>query len=426
MIIDFTIANFRSIREKQTFSLYAESPSNHLSDNIAYPDKGKIGVFRTAGVYGANASGKSNLLLAFVALQYIVCHSGDLKDGEEIPCYEPFTLSESTKDAPVEFEIEFFSKDNTRFIYSVAFDATRIVTESLDFYPSRSKANIFNRNDRDTWEDITFGNHYKGGKKRLAFFDNNAYISKSGNSADSPELVRSIFNYFRVDFFHLGVDERIGLSQWKDNKALVSSVASILSKVDTGIYDINFRENDISRIKLPHDIPESVKKKILDAESKKPIFIHKGDNEYQEEFTENMESSGTIKLFRMLPVLIEAFDDGGVLLLDELDNSFHPHIAELIIKLFNNPDVNKNNAQLIFSTHNINLMNPEILRRDQIWLTEKKSGETLFSSLDEFDKTSVKMDSPFGKWYGEGRFGAIPSIDIGAISKIIVDRISNA
>jgi len=137
-----------------------------------------------------------------------------------------------------------------------------------------------------------------------------------------------------------------------------------------------------------------------------------------------MESAGTIKLFKMLPILIDAFEDGGVLLLDELDNSFHPHLAELVIKLFNDPNVNKNNAQLIFSTHNINLMSPELLRRDQIWLTEKTNGATLFYSLDEFDKNSVKMDSPFDKWYGDGRFGAIPSIDIEAISKIISDRVS--
>lgn len=424
MIIDFTISNFRSIREKQTFSLFAESSSSHLAENVARPGDGKIGVLRTAGIYGANASGKSNLLLAFEALRYIVCSSGDLKDGDNIPCYEPYMLAATSKKAPIEFEIEFFSKDGVRYIYKVAFNSKRILSESLDFYPSRSKANLFKRDEKDNWESVTFGGHYKGGKKKFAFFDNNSYISKAGNSADAPDLIRSIFNYFRLELFHLGVNQRIGMFRWKENQELVNSIADILSKIDTGIFGVSFKEQDVTDIKLPSDIPDAIRKRILESESKKPVFLHKGENGYQEEFTEEMESAGTTKLFNMLPMLIEAFDDGGILLLDELDNSFHPHIAELIIKLFNDSNVNKNNAQLIFSTHNINLMSPDLLRRDQIWLTEKNNGETLFISLDEFDKNTVKIDSPFSKWYGDGRFGAIPAIDAGAIADIIKDRIS--
>jgi AAA15 family ATPase/GTPase len=424
MIIDFTISNFRSIREKQTFSLFAESSSSHLAENVARPGDGKIGVLRTAGIYGANASGKSNLLLAFEALRYIVCSSGDLKDGDNIPCYEPYMLSATSKNAPIEFEIEFFSKDGVRYIYKVAFNSKRILSESLDFYPSRSKANLFKRDEKDNWESVTFGGHYKGGKKKFAFFDNNSYISKAGNSADAPDLIRSIFNYFRLELFHLGVNQRIGMFRWKENQELVNNIAEILSKVDTGIFGVSFKEQDVTDIKLPSDIPDAIRKRILESESKKPVFLHKGENGYQEEFTEEMESAGTTKLFNMLPMLIEAFDDGGILLLDELDNSFHPHIAELIIKLFNDSSVNKNNAQLIFSTHNINLMSPDLLRRDQIWLTEKNNGETLFISLDEFDKNTVKIDSPFNRWYGDGRFGAIPAIDAGAIADIIKDRIS--
>lgn len=424
MIIDFTISNFRSIREKQTFSLYAESSSTHLSDNIAYPGEGKIGALRTAGIYGANASGKSNILLALKALQYIVNRSGDLKDGDAIPCYAPFLLSENTKNAPIEFEIEFFLHDAVRFIYCVSFDALKIISESLDFYPSRTKANLFKRTQDDNWETISFGGLYKGGRKKFAFFDNNSYLSKAGNSADAPEIVRSVFNYLRLNIFSLGVGEIAGTLDWKDNQELVDDISMILSKVDTGIDGIKFKEQDIKNLKFPKDMPESIKKRILDSEKRQTIFLHKGENDYQAEFTKDMESLGSIKLFNILPILFTTFEHGGILLLDELENSFHPHIAELIIKLFQNPKVNKKNAQLIFSTHNINLMSPELLRRDQIWLTEKVKGETQITSLDEFDKSTVKMDSPFSKWYEDGRFGAIPNIDVTAISEIISNRIS--
>jgi hypothetical protein len=426
MIVDFTLSNFRSIRKKQTFSFFAESSSNHLADNIAKPGDGKIAIHRTAGVYGANASGKSNLLMAFNALKYIVCSSGDLKDGEKIPCYEPYLLSDSSKNSPVEFEIEFFSKNNKRYLYSVSFSSKRIISESLDYYPSRSKANIFRREEGDSWEDVSFGGHYTGGKKKFAFFDNNSYISKAGNSADAPELIRSIFNHFRKNILLLGVNQRVSNSSWREDLDIVRTVSSILSKVDTGITDISFKETDISNINFgfPDDMPDSLKKQIIDSETFRPVFSHRGKGDIRVEFTEEMESSGTIKLFNMFPVLINALKNGSTILMDELDNSFHPHIAELIIKLFNDPNINKHNAQLIFSTHNVNLMSPELLRRDQIWLTEKKHGETSFYSLEEFDKKSVKIDSPFSKWYSEGRFDAIPSIDIGAISEQIIKMVS--
>lgn len=421
MIIDFTVSNFRSIRERQTFSLLAESASSHLSESIIKPGNGEIGILKTAGIYGANASGKSNLLQAFWALRYLVCLSGDLKDGDPIPCYEPFRLSESTKRAATEFEIEFFLKDKLRFIYSVSFNSNKIISESLDFYPSRSKANIFKRSDSDKWDDVKFGTNYKKGKRKFAFFDNNTYISKAGNSADAPELIRSIFNYFRTGIFKLGVNEQVEILRWKENHKLVDRIALILKSIDFGINGISFRERDPLNIKLPDNMPEFFRKTYIDSMSKETIFLHRGENGIQEEFTEKMESAGTIKIFHLLPLLLGAFQDGGVLIIDELDNSFHPHIAELIIKLFNDPKININNAQLIFSTHNIVLMSAELLRRDQIWLTEKKDGETKFYSLDDFDKSVVKMDSPFSKWYEEGRFGAIPSIDILTISEILKD-----
>lgn len=421
MIIDITITNFRSIRDRQTISLCAESTPNHLKNNVAYPGDGKIGVLKTCGVYGANASGKSNLLLAFEALRYIICRSGDLKDGDEIPCYEPFKLSPTKPLEPVEFEIEFFCPDAKRYLYSVSFDSHSILTESLDFYPGRIKANLFNREEGDDWKEIKFGTHYKGGKKRIAYFKNNSYLSKAGNSPDASEIVKNIFNYFRKDIFHLGVGERVAMFDWKDNSETVKKISKLLCYIDTGISEVEFKDGDLNEdeIRFPPSIPETIKNKILKDKRKKAYFLHKDQKGSLVKFTEEMESSGTIKLFNTLPLLLEAFEDGGVLILDELDNSFHPHVAEFLISLFNTPEVNTNNAQLIFTTHNINLMSPELLRRDQIWLTEKEDGASSFHSLDEYDRSKVKSNSPFRKWYEEGRFGAIPRINKEKISEIL-------
>ncbi|TQV84814.1 ATP-binding protein [Exilibacterium tricleocarpae] len=421
MIIDITIANFRSIKEKQTISLCAESTPRHLKNNIAFPGDGKIGVLKSCGVYGANASGKSNLLLAFEALRYIICRSGDLKDGDEIPCYEPFKLSASEPLKPVEFEIEFFGPDARRFLYAVSFDSNSIITESLDFYPGRIKANLFKREEGDSWQDIKFGTHYKGGKKRVACFRNNSYLSKAGNSADASEVIQGIYNYFRKDIFHLGAGQQVAMFDWKDDSEIVQKISKLLCHIDTGIVEVEFKDSefDDGGIDFSSSVPEPLRKKILKDRRRKAYFSHKDQNGGVVKFTEEMESSGTVKLFNTLPLLLEAFEYGGVLLLDELDNSFHPHVVEFLISLFNSSEVNTNNAQLIFTTHNINLMSPNLLRRDQIWFVEKENGASLFHSLDEYDKSKVKSNSPFRKWYEEGRFGAIPRINKEKISEIL-------
>ncbi|WP_231914790.1 ATP/GTP-binding protein [Methylomonas sp. DH-1] len=434
MIIDFTVTNFCSIKEEQTFSLYAETPGSYLIENIVHPADDKVGVLKCAGLYGANASGKSNLLLAFHALQFIIVGSGELKEGDKIPCYDPYLLSEANKSSPTRFEIEFFapSAENNqykliRYRYCVAFTANRIIEERLVFYPTGQQASVFDRGISDTWQTISFGSLYKGGKKRLPFFENNTYISKAGDSADSPQMIRNVYNYFRKKLHHFAVNERKVKLNWFEEPSLVKKVSALLSLVDTGISNIRFQEKSESDdIKLPDGLPEEIKVRILKDIKNKPFFAHLADDGMSEYFEEEKESAGTRKFFDFAPIFIEILSNGGVLIMDELDNSMHPFMVELIIKLFNDPNVNKGNAQLIFSTHNINLMSPELLRRDQIWLTEKNKGSTQFFSLDDFDKKRVKPQSPFSQWYLEGRFGGIPSINYQGIVNLLMSGETNA
>ena len=420
MIIDFTISNFRSIKDEQTLSLYAENVGTHLTENTCYPANDKIGVLKSVGLYGANASGKSNILLAFWAMRHIICNSGDLKEGELIT-HEPFLLSETTKLLPTRFEIEFIASE-LRYRYEVSFTHKVIEEESLIFYPSSQPATIFKRVKEDTWETIKFGSLYKGGKKRIPLFVNNAYLSKAGDSADAPEMIRSIYNYFRKNIIHLGVNENILGLNWFDDSKLVKKVGGLLSLVDTGISQVGLeKRTDTDIVDTSHlldHMPEEVKNAFLKNLTHKFIFSHNTDSGDMVSFDEKKESDGTRKLFKLAPLFLSALEDGGILIIDELDNSMHPFMAELIIKLFNDPRVNKGNAQLIFSTHNINLMSPELLRRDQIWFTEKNKGATTCYSLDNFDKKKVKPQSPFNLWYAEGRFGAVPAINYEGIVEL--------
>ena len=419
MIIDFTITNFRSIRDEQTFSMFADNPGSHLVDNIAYPAGEKIGVLKSAGIYGANASGKSNILLAFEALQYLIVASGDFKEGDAIKCYEPYRLSGKTKTAPVRFEVEFCTPNGVRYIYKIGFTSQRIVEEQLSFYPSAKAALIFDRSEKDTWKTIKFGGLFTGGRKQLPFFANNAYLSKAGDSADTPELVRNVYNYFRNDILRLGLNEEVHFDDWIEDKVLFGKVSALLGFVDTGVDGVVLREKEVDpeSVTFPDTMPVSMRNSLLRRMKRQFLFAHATDGKEPELFDLRLESSGTQKLFRLAPLIIDALDSGGVLIVDELDHSMHPFMVELILRLFNDPEVNKGHAQLIFSTHNVNLMDPEQFRRDQIWLTEKNQGATRLFSLDDFDKKKVKPTSPFNRWYAEGRFGAVPKIDYRSIVK---------
>jgi len=425
MIIDITIENFRSIRERTTFSLFAEHPGRHLTENIAHPSNDKIGVLKTAGIYGANASGKSNLLLAIWALRYIICESGSLKDGDEIACYEPFLLSEETENAPVRFEVEFFAPDNVRYLYKVSFTKSKIENEQLTGYASGQPALLFSRKESDTWETIKFGTTFKGGRKRMPFFSNNTYLSKAGNSADAPESIRSIFNYFRGKMVHLTPGRYFippssyNINKWAKDKTFMQLLSSLLYFTDTGISGVRVEERDTASLKLPEDIPDEFKEQIRNDMKWNFLFSHTTEEDKIVHFDINQESGGTQRLFALAPMILHSLDEGLVVLLDKLETSMHPFMAELIIRMFNDPDVNPGKAQLIFTTHNVHVMSSDLLRRDQVWFSEKEEGASRYFSLNDFDKNKVKANSPFSRWYLEGRFNAIPTIDYRKIADII-------
>lgn len=418
MIVDFTIKNFRSIKSEQLISFYADKkPKNHAG-NISYIEE-DLGILKTCAIYGSNAAGKTNVILAFEALQKLIIGSGDLKDEDPIECYEPYLLSESTSKQPTRFEIEFYI-DSLRYTYQIEYNRYEIMFEKLDYYPTARAANLFTRTSSSDWKSVKFGEHFKGGKKQIAFFRNNSYLSKAGNTPDSPEIARKIFNYFRGNTETLLVDQVVGVFGWDENEKTVKIVNSFLSNVDLGIDSFGIEKNtDIENIDFTNNIPESMQKKLRLEFSKKEYFYHQNNKGELVRFESDKESSGTNRLFKLLPFFIQVLQDGSILFVDEIESSFHPHIAELIIKLFNDPLVNKKNAQLIFTTHDLTLMGSDTMRKDQIYLTEKDQvNGTQLHCLDSYN-SDLKDTSPFAKWYDEGRLGAIPKINYRGISDSI-------
>ncbi|WP_440856573.1 AAA family ATPase [Pseudomonas syringae] len=410
VIVDFTVKNFRSLRDEAVLSMHVENPKKHLIGNISYPLDDRLGLLRTAAIYGANASGKSNVLLALSALKWIIRESGSLKEDASIATYEPFLLSPETREAPVTFEIEFVIPNNYRYIYIISFTRNKIVYESLDFYPSRQKANVFLRKEEDTWETISFGSHYKGGSKKIPIFSNNSYLSAAGNNASTPKLIKTVYNYFKR-ILTMGNSKELPVAELYESDVILKFTGAFLKLTDTGVTSITKKESDLESLKsLSKSMPQKFRDSLLLKHKFEFTFTHESEDGESFVLPLAEESEGTQQLFRLLPIILTTFMMGGVLVIDEIENSFHPHIAELIIGLFNNPDVNSQNAQLIFSTHDIQLMSPKNLRRDQIWFTSKTKGASTLSSLDEFDKETVTASSPYNNWYNEGRFGAVPII----------------
>ncbi|EMU6896024.1 ATP/GTP-binding protein [Serratia bockelmannii] len=426
MIVSLKIENFLSIRDEVEFSLRASNDGKHLPAHVYIPEGGQQGILKSIGMYGANASGKSNVLKAFTALKYLVRRSGDLKNGDRIPCYQPYKLSQNTKVAPTKFTVEFLSDKDTRFIYSVSYNSHEILTESLDYYPSRSKANLFYRSENDDWESIKFGGHYKGGSRRIAFFKNNSYLSKAGNNASSPELIKDVYEYFGLKIVNIGIHSGLSISDVDDLEAregMTKNISTFLSLIDTGVKSIELKDVDTSDIKIPEGIPEEMRQAILDENRFNIVFSHEADDGRDEYFQEHEESDGTQRLLSVSPLLIVALKFRTIVVFDELDNSLHPHIADMIIRLFNDPRVNKHGSQLIFSTHNMQLMTPEKMRRDQIWFSEKRNGITNVYSLDDFDKNKVKSNTPYSKWYDDGRFGGVPHLNYSKVVEFLLSDV---
>ncbi|GFM73012.1 hypothetical protein PSCICL_40040 [Pseudomonas cichorii] len=399
--------------------MHVENPKSHLLDNIAYPRDDGIGVLKTAGIYGANASGKSNILQGLSALRWLITSSDSLREHKKIVCYEPYLLAGHTRNAPISFEVEFIISGKHRYIYAISYDSTEIISESLDFYPSRQKANIFNRPAGSTWDTITFGSYYKGGVKKIPHFKNNSYLAVAGNNAAAPDIIRDVHKYFsRIIKF--GLSRSFPVSSIYHNERVLNMSTDFIKSLDTGVTAISKEENHTPEsLKALSPFPKHIREQILEDHKYKFLFRHKDEDGGYVNFEQEKESDGTQQLFRLFPAIISSLRLGGILIIDELESSFHPHIAELVIDLYNNPDINIYNAQLLFTTHNLQLMSPKVFRRDQIWFASKTNGASKLFSLDEFDKGTVTTSSPYGNWYGEGRFGAIPEINKSQIFSMI-------
>jgi len=412
MLIEFRVGNYLSFKDIVTFSMEAASISEHEEDNVF--DFGKYKLLKSAVVYGANASGKSNLIKAMSRMKNLVQFSVNEDQAEKLIGVEKFRLSTETENKPSFFEIVFIH-DQKKFRYGFEVDYDRIHSEWLFFIPSRTEARLFVREGKDIKIGTTYFKEGKGIEDKTR--PNALFLSVVAQF--NGEISTQILMWFRRFNIISGLDDtnyKIFTLDQFEKEDFKQKHLQYLKIADIGIDDEDIRRID------PSELPEGVKSLLSrmtksEPKSTKGYAISTFHNKYnkneklphKEEFSLVSESDGTQKFFGLLGPIFNTLDRGTILVIDELDARFHPLITQFIIQLFHSKQTNPNNAQLIFATHDTNLLDKDLFRRDQIWFTEKDQyGATDLYSLVEYK--NVRKDASYEKDYIAGKYGAVPFI----------------
>jgi AAA15 family ATPase/GTPase len=410
MLIEFTVGNFRSIAERVTLSMIAgpikSAPYAHRIDeeNVIRIDD-RLSLLKTAAIYGANASGKSNLLKALLTMRAFMdvsVHGMDGRDGRKLPLpFTPFLLISGYQNEPSHFEIVFLM-EGVQYRYGFEISASRVEKEWLYFVPTIREALLFQREGNA----IKVGDSFKGGKglePRVAPQSLFLTVARDFNVKMAIDIFQG------TDWFPAmsdGREESMFTIQSMEAKNLNTEIVDFMTRLDVGISDI-----------IVSELPQKNGEEDIEAGRNRPKSYHvetihttydRHDNSTSQ-IKFNMvshESDGTQKLFSMSGKIVEVLKHGHILVVDEMDGRLHPALTRKIVELFHSKESNPKNAQLIFATHDTNLLDNRLFRRDQIWFTEKnRMGATTLYSLAEL---KVRNDAFYERDYIEGRYGAIP------------------
>lgn len=425
MLLQFSIKNFRTFKEKATLSLVASNydKDTRETDNINQDAKFNLRILKSAVVYGANASGKSKLFEALMFMkQFVINSSKDSQKGDEIEV-EPFGLNSESEKLPTEFEV-VFTHENILYRYGFEVDKKNVISEWLYYKPKTKEIELFYR-EGNKFE--THERNFQKGKtviKEGLVRDNALLVSVSAQFNDSTSI--SVIDWFKKLKTISGLNESgyqgftMGRTEDPIHKA---RILDLLKAADLGIQDIKLQKLELD--KLPKGMPKELRDKIIkEVNEEKAEFIsdvlttHKiyDSNKTPIDIVnfslDHDESSGTRKFFALTGPILDVIENGYTLVIDELDSKLHPNLVCKIVTLFNSKELNKKNAQLIFNTHDTNLLSSGLFRRDQIWFTEKtKYGEAKLFSLADFKSDEVRKTESFEENYIRGKYGAVPFLD---------------
>lgn len=418
MLLEFRVKNFLSIKDEVCLDLRATSITDFGKTNLIQTER--YNVLKGAVIYGANSSGKSNLIKAMSTMRRIVFQSFEKSSTSDLNI-EPFLLDTVSENEPSFFEVTFllntikyrygFELTNFEVKAEWLMEAKKIAekylfvreNDGIDVNPQYKEAKDLEEKTRDNALFLAVIDQFNGklASQIMKWFNN--FITISGLSHE---------RYKAVTFQMLEKKEKKHLLQ------------SFYDNLDLGFNSVEVKKKEFNTNDIPEDMPEHIVKQLVtDLEGKKIVDVktmHKKRNPEDNSFIDvefdmrSQESSGTNKVFNISGPIFDVLTDGGVLVIDELDASLHPLLTLSITRLFNSTEHNPKSAQLIFSTHDTNLFSYGKFRRDQIYFIEKDNNfSSDLYSLVEYKGDggiTVRKDRKFEKDYIQGRYGAIPFI----------------
>jgi AAA15 family ATPase/GTPase len=412
MLLEFRVSNFRSIRQEQVLSLVADAKDDELADSntqltssTSFPR-----VLRSSVIYGANASGKSNLLLAMGLMQAVVRST---QAGQPLP-HQPFALEPASRTEPTVFEVTFLI-EGIRHQYGFSLTTERIHEEWLLVYKTAKPQEWFSRRWNASADDYAWSipkanlqgakDSWKSATRKDGLFLTTAIQLNS-------DQLRPIWDWITGKWWFYSAAINVNfiahtIEQLKSEEGK-RAVLAFLNHADLGIEDLMLLKT--KRV-FPNLVFDAAKGEFTSSPSTEqevvdPVFTHRGETGTAQ-FLLQDESQGTQRYFAFAGWVLTVLNLGATFVIDELENSLHPLLVQHMVKLFNSSVTNPKGAQLIFTTHNTTLLGKSLFRRDQVWFTEKGPDlQTSLYSLSEFK--GVRKAESFEKRYLEGRYGAVP------------------
>lgn len=420
MLIQFTVANYRSFRGAQTLSMAAAGNLKRLKDKNTFAapigEQKLPNLLRCVSIFGANASGKSNLVRALGFVEQLVMNSASAKPDSKIDV-QPFKLNKESAAADSQFEIEFI-EEGVRYQFGFTANVERITSEWLLSYATSRATELYRRKfDADLKQDVyIFGRAMEGGRLRRDWAAQTGpatlYLSRVVQASSQEfEQLRRPFRWFsrrlRIER-HLNDELAIDqfTSTYCETEEKRQKVVDFLRGFDIPVVDIRIQQRKLDAERFTSIFKPDFMDQLKIGEdflAREPRFIHQSDDGEMIEFRSSDESDGTMSLYGFAAKWLEVIENNYVLIVDELDSSLHPlAVWELIRKLVET----KSHAQLIFTTHDVTVLRSKLLRRDQVYFTStNKHRESQLYSLLDF---KGREDDAFEDRYLQGRYGATP------------------
>lgn len=420
MLIEFRVENFRSFKGEQVLSMVASGSDKSLPDNCV--KFGKLSLLKAVGLYGANASGKSNLLAALSTMRNLIKHS-DEKGNQPYLDIVPFLLDDTTQESPTSFEVSFIV-DEVRFQYGFNVTRERVLGEWLMAYPS-GKAQLWFERKEDSFK---WGHAFKGSKKKLSEVTDEKSLFLSVAARWKHPQVQPVYKWFdhSLRILRTGVSlpqvTASLLHQAKNGEEelgdLPRHITGLLQNADLGIHglSVKLRESEDMASLYPglSGVPEPSRRELLETLRKRSpyevLFEHRGDSDTNHMTLEMKdESDGTRRFFELLGPWLETMAFGYTVAIDEIESSLHPLLTRELVRLIMQEKLDKAQPQLIFATHDVTLLDPDLLRRDQVYFVEKDNhGASQVYSLADYKKHRPRKGEAMQNGYLSGRYGAIP------------------